>query len=173
MLLRLLIRIACKTYLNKDDYVLITKLKLYNDNESLITDLILTPNGHFAIASQFSSAIITGKAMDMKWIARQCFKAKKINNPLRDNHHILRSLESDLLLCNGCFKSIAVFMGPCQFESELPLNVCKSFGFTKYIKSFNEKIYTRREVQILAQRIKDLKYKKIDSSDLSLNVEKV
>ena len=71
MLLRLLIRIACKTYLNKDDYVLITKLKLYNDNEPLITDLILTPYGHFAIASQFSSAIITGKAMDMKWIARQ------------------------------------------------------------------------------------------------------
>jgi restriction system protein len=78
----------------------------------------------------------------------------KFQNPLRQNYRHTKALAEFLGVDHEKIFSVVMFWGDCEFKTPMPPNVLSS-GYTSYIKSKTEVIFSDAEVQEIVAAIRD------------------
>jgi len=76
----------------------------------------------------------------------------KFQNPLHQNYKHVKTLKSLLRLDSLQLHSVVVFVGGCDFKTEMPENVTYLEGFIEYIESKQQPVLAESEVfEIIAK----------------------
>lgn len=63
---------------------------------------------------------------------------------LRQNYKHLKALEATLGIAPEHLHSVITFVGGSTFKTTMPANVTEGIGFIRYIKSFQQPVFSRR-----------------------------
>lgn len=73
----------------------------------------------------------------------------QFQNPLRQNYKHLKALEATLGVNTEHLHSVITFVGSSTFKTEVPVNVTQGIGFIRYIKSFQQAVFSDTEVDAM------------------------
>lgn len=76
-----------------------------------------------------------------------------VHLPLRQNYKHLKALEATLGVNPEHLHSVITFVGGSTFKTEVPANVTQGIGFIRYIKSFQQPVFSEAEVDAMLQNL--------------------
>lgn len=146
--------------LDKTQYHLIKDTTLPTDNGTTQVDhIIISKFGIFVIETKNMKGWIFGGEHQKTW-TQQIYKTKnKFQNPLHQNYKHTKTLEKLLNLSSDKFHSVIVFTGEAMFKTTMPENVLKG-GYTDYIKSKTEVLFSGNEVKKLIKQVDSDRYER-------------
>lgn len=116
------------------------------DGTTQIDHVFLSPYGIFVLETKNMSGWIFGSERQAQWTQRFRKRSFKFQNPLRQNYKHLKALEVTLGVSPEHLHSVITFVGGSTFKTEVPANVTEGIGFIRYIKSFQQLVFTASEV---------------------------
>lgn len=147
----------CYLYLKSDKY------RQYHDilipassRPTQIDHIIVSEFGIFVIETKTMSGWIYGDADSARWTQTYHDKKYYFQNPLRQNYLHTKTLSEFLKIDHQKIFSVVVFWGDCEFQTDLPENVCKS-AFVYYIKRKTQILLNREEVNRVCRMLIELK----------------
>lgn len=118
-----------------------------------IDHIIVSPYGIFVIETKNMKGWIFGGENQKVWTQQIYKKKNTFQNPLRQNYKHIKSLQQLLGIEEKNLHSIIVFTGECKFKTKMPENVFRGASYTKYIKSFREKIFDDTQTKVMVSSI--------------------
>ncbi|GAD65182.1 nuclease-related domain-containing protein [Aquipseudomonas alcaligenes] len=119
------------------------------DGTTQIDHVFLSPFGIFVLETKNMRGWIFGSEQQAQW-TQQIYKQRfKFQNPLRQNYKHLKALEATLGVSPEHLHSVITFVGGSTFKTEVPANVTQGIGFIRYIKSFQQPLFSEAEVDAM------------------------
>jgi ssDNA-binding Zn-finger/Zn-ribbon topoisomerase 1 len=147
--------------LPKSDYTLIKDVTLQTDDGTTQIDhVVVSKFGIFVVETKNMKGWIFGSARQKQWTQKIYRHSSKFQNPLHQNYKHVKTLES-LLGCSGeQLHSVIVFIGDSTFKTEMPPNVTYARGCIRYIKQFDEVVFSDDEYLRLIESLNQIKLKR-------------
>ena len=121
------------------------------DGTTQIDHVFLSPYGIFVLETKNMSGWIFGGEQQAQW-TQQIYKQRfKFQNPLRQNYKHLKALESALSVAPEHLHSVIAFVGGASLKTPMPANVTQGIGFIRYIKSFQQRVFSAAEADAMLQ----------------------
>lgn len=124
-----------------------------SDGTTQIDQIIVSKFGIFVIEVKNLKGWIFGDEKAAKWTQVLYGKNYQFQNPLRQNFRHTKALSDFLSIDHSKIHSVVMFWGECEFKASMPENVMMR-GWTKYIKSKTEILFTDDEVDQICEAIK-------------------
>ena len=118
-----------------------------------IDHVFLSPYGIFVLETKNMSGWIFGSEKQAQWTQKLYKRTFKFQNPLRQNYKHLKALEATLGVNPEHLHSVITFVGGSTFKTEVPANVTQGIGFIRYIKSFQQPLFSAAEVDAMLQAL--------------------
>ncbi|SFU18016.1 nuclease-related domain-containing protein [Pseudomonas marincola] len=146
----LLVRLFAHWQLDKQTYRRLHNVTLNTpDGTTQIDHVFISPYGIFVLETKNMSGWIFGSEKQAQWM-QQIFKRRfKFQNPLRQNYKHLKALETTLGVNFAHLHSVVSFVGGSTFKTPMPANVTQGIGFIRYIKSFQQPVFSEDEVSVM------------------------
>ncbi len=150
----LVVRVLARRLLDPDTYVPLHNVTLRTrDGTTQVDHVIVSPFGIFVIETKNMGGWIFGGEREPQWTQKIFRKTFRFQNPLRQNHKHVKAVEEILGVPSDTVHSVVVFMGDSRFKTAMPTNVKHGLGYIRYIKSFQERVFSEEEVQGLVSRL--------------------
>lgn len=149
-----IVNLMAKLFLDKGKYHLVKNVTLpTEDGSTQIDHVIVSRYGVFVVETKNIKGWIFGSPNQKTW-TQQIYKHKnKFQNPLHQNYKHTKILESLLGLNDNQVFSVVVFVGDSTFKTEMPENVTYRKGYIRFIKSNNQLVITKTEVENIKSKI--------------------
>lgn len=123
------------------------------DGTTQIDHVIVSRYGIFVVEAKNMSGWIFGSEKSAEWT--QSFSGGKFRfqNPLRQNYRHTKCLSEFLGVEHAMLHSVVMFWGESTFKTPMPENVLDK-GYTAYIKSKTDIVFTDQEVLQIVESIK-------------------
>ena len=125
------------------------------DGTTQIDHVFLSPYGIFVLETKNMSGWIFGTERQAQWTQRFRKRSFKFQNPLRQNYKHLKALEATLGVDPAHLHSVITFVGGSTFKTEVPANVSQGIGFIRYIKSFQQAVFSEAEVDAMLHALQN------------------
>lgn len=150
----LLVRLFAHWQLDKDTYRRLHNVTVETpDGTTQIDHIFLSPYGIFVLETKNMSGWIFGSEKQPQWTQKLYKRTFKFQNPLRQNYKHLKALEAVLGVNPEHLHSVITFVGGSTFKTDVPVNVTQGIGFIRYIKSFQQPVFSEAEVDALLQAL--------------------
>lgn len=132
-----------KKYLDNDKYVLINNCTLPTSNgeTTQIDHILLSPYGIFVLETKNYKGWIFGDKFQKQWTQSFPKSKHRFQNPLHQNYKHTKVLgellENQMSFDLSHLYSVVVFVGECEFKTEMPENVLHGKAWVNYVKQFN------------------------------------
>ncbi|NWB97460.1 NERD domain-containing protein [Pseudomonas gingeri] len=146
----LLVRLFAHWQLDKQTYRRLHNVTLSTpDGTTQIDHVVLSPYGIFVLETKNMRGWIFGSEQQPQWTQKLYKRTFKFQNPLRQNYKHLKALEATLGISPEHLRSVITFIGGSTFKTQMPANVTQGIGFIRYIKSFQQRVFSESEVDAL------------------------
>lgn len=144
----LLVRLFAHWWLDKQTYRRLHNVTLPTpDGTTQIDHVFLSRYGIFVVETKNMSGWIFGSERQAQWTQKLYKRTFKFQNPLRQNYKHLKALEAALGINPEHLHSVITFVGGSTFKTEVPANVTQGVGFIRYIRSFQQPVFSDAEVE--------------------------
>ncbi|MEE4790031.1 nuclease-related domain-containing protein [Pseudomonas alliivorans] len=123
------------------------------DGTTQIDHVFLSPFGIFVLETKNMSGWIFGGEKQPQWTQKIYRRTYKFQNPLRQNYKHLKALEATLGVSLENVHSLVCFVGQSTFKTPMPLNVTQGIGYIRYIRSFQQPVFSDAQVDALMQTL--------------------
>ena len=149
---RIVSRMA-KRFLDKNNYHLLNNVTLPTvDGTTQIDHIIISMYGVFVVETKNMKGWIFGNPKQKTWTQIIYGERYKFQNPLHQNYKHVKTLKSLLRLNSLQLHSVVVFVGGCDFKTEMPDNVTYLDGFIEHVESKQQPVLVESEVfEIIAK----------------------
>ncbi|MHB8091353.1 MAG: nuclease-related domain-containing protein [Syntrophales bacterium] len=149
-----MVNISAKLMLNNDEYHLIKNVTLpTEDGTTQIDHIIVSKYGIFVVETKNMKGWILGSPNQPTWTQKIYQHSYKFQNPLRQNYKHVKTIESLLGLDDQQVYPVVVFVGGSTFKTEMPENVTYGGSYIRFIKSKNQMVLSKAEVDEIASKI--------------------
>lgn len=146
--------LAKKLFLDADTYIDVNNVTIPVANGTTQIDhIIVSRFGIFVVETKNIDGWIYGDEKSPQWTQNLFGKKFKFQNPLHQNYRHTKALSDFLGIVQGKFFSVVMFWGESQFKTPMPANVMDR-GYTGYIKSKTEVLFSEAEVAEIVAAIK-------------------
>ena len=146
----LLVRLFAHWLLDKQTYRRLHNVTLPTpDGTTQIDHVFLSRYGIFVVETKNLSGWIFGSERQVQWTQKLYRRTFKFQNPLRQNYKHLKALEATLGFNPEHLHSVITFVGGSTFKTEMPANVTQGVGFIRYIRSFQQPVFSDDEVDTM------------------------
>lgn len=143
-----------KRFLDKDKYHLVNNVTLPTvDGTTQIDHIIISIHGVFVVETKNMTGWIFGNPKHRTWTQIIYGDRYKFQNPLHQNYKHVKTLKSLLRLNSLQLHSVVVFVGECEFKTEMPENVTYLEDFIEYIESKQQLVFVESEVKEIIEKI--------------------
>lgn len=143
------------------DYKLIKDVTLpTDDGTTQIDHVVVSKFGIFVVETKNMKGWIFGTLKQKQWTQKIYRHSSKFQNPLHQNYKHTKTLQSLLNCKEQHVHSVIVFVGNSTFKTKMPINVTHSFGCLRYIKKFNEVVFSHDEYTQIIEDINHIKLKR-------------
>ena len=118
-----------------------------------IVHVVVSRFGLFVIETKNLQGRITGSERQPAWTQTLGQHTFAFQNPLRQNYRHTQALASALQLAPEQVHSVVAFVGRSQLPAHRPANVTQGQGCVRYIRTFQQPVWTPDQVQALAQQL--------------------
>ena len=140
--------------LDNDKYYLLDNVTLRTrDGTTQIDHIIISIYGVFVIETKNMSGWIFGNPKQKTWTQIIYKDRYKFQNPLHQNYKHVKTLQSLLSLNSLQLHSVVVFVGGCNFKTDMPDNVTYLEGFIEYVESKQLPVLVGSEVKEIIEKI--------------------
>lgn len=151
----ILVRLFAHWQLDRQTYQRLHNVTLATpDGTTQIDHVFLSRYGVFVLETKNMSGWIFGSEQQAQWTQKLYKHSYKFQNPLRQNYKHLKALEATLGIAPEHLHSVITFVGGSTFKTAMPANVTQGLGFIRYIKSFQQPVFSDAEVDALLQAIR-------------------
>jgi len=152
----LLVRLFAHWQLDRQTYRRLHNVTLSTpDGTTQIDHVFLSPYGIFVLETKNMRGRIFGSEKQPQWTQKLYKRTFKFQNPLRQNYKHLKALEATLGVSPEHLHSVITFIGGSTFKTRMPANVTQGIGFIRYIKSFQQRVFSEAEVDALMQALQN------------------
>ncbi|HFC6387214.1 TPA: nuclease-related domain-containing protein [Neisseria bacilliformis] len=124
-----------------------------------IDHIYVSAYGIFVVETKNYSGWIFGGEKQAQW-TQTIYKEKHyFQNPLRQNYAHIKALAALLKLPEAKFHSLVVFLGDCEFKTEMPPNVCRLRRAAEYIESFQTALLSENELEAVIRTLSSEEYR--------------
>lgn len=124
------------------------------DGTTQIDHVFVSPFGIFVVETKNMSGWIFGGEKQAQW-TQQIYKRRfRFQNPLRQNYKHLKALEAALGIAPEHIHSVIVFVGGSTFKTAMPANVTEGIGFIRYIRAFQQPVFSEAQVDAMVQTLR-------------------
>lgn len=116
------------------------------DGTTQIDHVFLSRYGIFVVETKNLSGWIFGSERQAQWTQKLYRHTFRFQNPLRQNYKHLKALEATLGVSLEHLHSVITFVGGGTFKNEMPANVSQGIGFLRYIRLFQQLVFSEAEV---------------------------
>lgn len=150
----LLVRYFAYLYLNEQTYRRLHNITLDTpDGTTQIDHVFVSVYGIFVLETKNMNGWIFGSEKQPQWTQKLYKRTFKFQNPLRQNYKHLKALETTLGVNAEHLHSVITFVGDSTFKTQMPANVTQGSKFIRYIKSFNQPVFTEADVNAMLQTL--------------------
>jgi len=152
----LLVRVFAHWQLDQQTYRRLHNVTLGTpDGTTQIDHVFLSVYGIFVLETKNMSGWIFGSEKQAQWTQKLYKRTFKFQNPLRQNYKHLKALEATLGASPEHLHSVITFVGGSTFKTDVPANVTQGIGFIRYIKSFQQPVFSETEVNAMLLALQD------------------
>ena len=152
------LRLSARLFLDPDTYRPIHNATLPTaDGTTQIDHIFVSRYGIFVVETKNMSGWIFGSEKQPTWTQKRYRRTYKFQNPLRQNDKHTKALEAALGIPADTIHSVVVFVGGSTFKTPMPTNVTHARGYLRYIKSFEQPVFTQDDVDAIINRIDQAK----------------
>ncbi|MDR6712150.1 hypothetical protein J2W83_001745 [Pseudomonas hunanensis] len=119
------------------------------DGTTQIDHVFLSVYGIFVLETKNMSGWIFGSEKQAQWTQKLYKRTFKFQNPLRQNYKHLKALEMSLGVSAEYLHSVITFVGDSTLKTQMPANVTQGSKFIRYIKSFQQPVFSESEVDAM------------------------
>lgn len=130
-------------------------LPLSDGRTTQVDHIVVSSFGVFVIETKNYSGWIFANERSPVWTQTIYREKHTFQNPIRQNYRHLCALSEDLGIPKNVMHGIVVFIGDCQFKTEMPRGVVFGRQLVEHIKSFAVKIIKDEQVGELAEAIRE------------------
>jgi restriction system protein len=142
--------------LDQSVYHLIPDLMLPTpDGTTQIDHVIVSRYGIFVIETKTYKGWIYGDENQSQWTQVIFRHKERFQNPLRQNYKHTKTLSDLTGIPHEYFKSLVVFVGDCEFKTEMPANVVHIRDFVRHIKDHQTPIIKDDQVSEIVTTIQE------------------
>ncbi len=142
--------------LDKNIYHRINNVTLPAENGTTQIDhIIVSVYGVFVVETKNMKGWIFGSADQNTWTQKIYRYANKFQNPLRQNHKHVKTLQSILGLNDNQIHAVVAFVGDSTFKTAMPENVTYGSGFIRFIKSKMQQVLSESDVAEIIDKIEN------------------
>ncbi|MDY0937121.1 nuclease-related domain-containing protein [Pseudomonas viridiflava] len=123
------------------------------DGTTQIDHVFISPFGIFVLETKNMRGWIFGDEKQSQWTQKIYRHTYKFQNPLRQNYKHLKALEATLDVSLEHLHSVVSFVGESTFKTPMPANVTQGIGYIRYIRSFQQPVFSDAQVDILMQTL--------------------
>ncbi|EHR0921363.1 NERD domain-containing protein [Vibrio parahaemolyticus] len=153
--------------LPESDYTLIKDVTLpTSDGTTQVDHIVVSKYGIFVVETKNMKGWIFGSARQKQWTQKIYRHSSKFQNPLHQNYKHIKALETLLGCSEEHLHSVIVFIGDSTFKTEMPPNVTYARGSIRYIRQFNDVVFSDKDYAWLTESINRLKLKRGVITDL-------
>ncbi|MBD9653756.1 NERD domain-containing protein [Pseudomonas sp. PDM12] len=146
----LLVRFFAHRQLDQHTYRRLHNVTLNTpDGTTQIDHVFLSVYGIFVLETKNMSGWIFGSEKQAQWTQKFPKHTFKFQNPIRQNYKHIKALEANLGISPEHLHSVITFVGGSTFKTEVPANVTQGIGFVRYIKSFQQPVFSETEVDAM------------------------
>ncbi len=150
----LIVNLEAESLLDKDKYHLLKNVTLRTgDGTTQIDHIIISIYGVFVVETKNMTGWIFGNPKQRTWTQIIYEDRYKFQNPLHQNYKHVKTLKSLLRLDSLQLHSVVVFVGECEFKTEMPENVTYIEDFIEYIESKQQPVLVGSEVKEIIEKI--------------------
>ncbi|MGM3422788.1 NERD domain-containing protein [Pseudomonas benzopyrenica] len=150
----LLVRLFAHWQLDAQTYRRLHNVTLSTpDGTTQIDHVFLSRCGIFVVETKNMSGWIFGGEHQAQWTQKLYRRTFKFQNPLRQNYKHLKALEATLGANPEHLHSVITFVGGTTFKTKVPANVTQGIGFIRYIRSFQQPVFSEAEVDAMLQTL--------------------
>lgn len=151
-----LVRLFAHWQLDRQTYQRLHNVTLTTpDGTTQIDHVFLSRYGIFVLETKNMSGWIFGSEQQAQWTQKLYKHSYKFQNPLRQNYKHLKALEATLGIAPEHLHSVITFVGGSTFKTAMPANVTQGIGFIRYIKSFQQPVFSESEVDAMLQALQN------------------
>jgi len=142
--------------LDQEVYHLIPDIMLpTSDGTTQIDHIIVSRYGLFVIETKTYKGWIYGSENESQWTQVIFRRKERFQNPLRQNYKHTKTLSDLTGIPHDYFKSLVVFVGDCEFKTDMPSNVVHIRDFVRHIKGHQTAIIKDEQVPQIAATIQE------------------
>lgn len=150
----LIINFTIKLRLDKKNYRLLKNVTFpTEDGTTQIDHILVSQYGLFVIETKNMQGWIYGSNQQKQWTQKNFKHTNKFQNPLHQNYKHTKTLASCLDIPDSKIFSVIVFVGDCEFKTDMPENVMFAGRLIRYIKSKQEILLSQPEVDSITAQI--------------------
>ncbi|RRV04784.1 nuclease [Pseudomonas sp. v388] len=150
----LLVRLFARWKLDKNVYRRLHNVTLNTlDGTTQIDHVFLSPYGVFVLETKNMTGWIFGSEKQPQWTQKIYKRTFRFQNPLRQNYKHLKALEATLGIDPAHLHSVITFVGGSTFKTEMPANVTRGIGFARYIRSFQQPVFSEAQVEAFTEAL--------------------
>ena len=127
-----------------------------SDGTTQIDHVVISVYGVFVIETKNMMGWIFGRERDERWCQSIYGKKFHFQNPLRQNYRHTRCLADFLDIPHELLHSIVIFVGDCEFKTQMPMNVMRG-GLGSYIRQFQQPCIAPATVKAIEEKLLALK----------------
>ncbi len=148
------VNLSVRLCLDKTRYHLIKNVTLpTEDGTTQIDHVVVSEFGVFVVETKNMKGWIFGTPHQAQWTQKLFRFSHKFQNPLRQNHKHVKTLQVLLGLEDNQMQSVIVFIGNSTFKTPMPPNVTYGGGYISFIKSHTTRVLSPEQVQRAVGRI--------------------
>ena len=123
------------------------------DGTTQIDHILVSETGIFVIETKNMSGWIFGGERQKKW-TQVIYKKKTIfQNPLHQNYKHVKAVQNLLEVDEHLVINVVVFAGDAEFKTKMPENVVTKRNLSKYLESFNQRLFSQEKINRYASLI--------------------
>ncbi|WP_032672974.1 nuclease-related domain-containing protein [Pseudomonas syringae] len=123
------------------------------DGTTQIDHVFISPFGIFVLETKNMRGWIFGSEKQPQWTQKIYRQTFRFQNPLRQNYKHLKALEATLAVDMNNLHSVISFVGESTFKTPMPINVTQGAGFIRYIRSFQQRVFSEAQVDALVSAL--------------------
>jgi hypothetical protein len=126
-----------------------------SDGTTQIDHVIVSRYGIFVLETKTYKGWIYGDEREAQWTQVIYRRKERFQNPLRQNYKHTKTLSDLTGIPHEYFKSLVVFVGDCEFKTEMPANVVHIRNFIKHIRNHQTPIIKDEQVPKIVTTIQE------------------
>ncbi|EKG33955.1 nuclease-related domain-containing protein [Pseudomonas avellanae] len=123
------------------------------DGTTQIDHVFISPFGIFVLETKNMRGWIFDSEKQPQWTQKIYRQTLRFQNPLRQNYKHLKALEATLAVDMSNLHSVISFVGESTFKTPMPSNVTQGAGFIRYIRSFQQRVFSEAQVDALVSTL--------------------